>query len=159
MHSSLDHAVEEPVRVDAEAPVGYEIPAQLERFRALVGPDPTHLDSHHHVHREQPTASVVLEVAEQLRVPVRLRGPIRYLGDYYGLGPRGVPVPDAISVSALIDIIQRLRPGVSELGCHPGLDVGLESSYRLERLREVDVLCDTRVREALGATGVALRSF
>lgn len=147
------------VRVDAHAPVGYEVQAQLERFRALVGREPTHLDSHHHVHREEPTASVVLEVGEQIGVPVRLHGPIRYIGDYYGQGPRGVATPDAISVTSLIAIIQRLQPGVSELGCHPGLDVGLESGYRLERLREVDVLCDERVRVALGASGVALRSF
>ncbi|HEU4600169.1 MAG TPA: ChbG/HpnK family deacetylase, partial [Solirubrobacterales bacterium] len=33
------------------APPAAECRAQLERFRELVGRDPTHLDSHHHVHR------------------------------------------------------------------------------------------------------------
>jgi predicted glycoside hydrolase/deacetylase ChbG (UPF0249 family) len=147
------------VRVDEQAPLGEEVSAQLELFRDLVGGDPTHIDSHHHVHRDEPTSTVVRELGARLGVPVRWQGPICYIGDYYGQGPRGVPLPDAISVTALVEIIHRLGSGVSELGCHPGLDVALESSYRLERLREVDVLCDPRVRRALEVAEVSLRGF
>ena len=48
----------------------------------------------------------------------------------------------------------RLPDGVTELGCHPGLDRDLDSSYRLERLREVETLCDPRVLVSLEAAGV-----
>ena len=42
---------------------------------------------------------------------------------------------------------------MTEIGCHPGLDAELGSSYRLQRLREVEVLCDRRVRGRAGARG------
>ena len=87
-------------------------------------------------------------------MPLRFDGPARYVGEYYGL-----PAPEAIEPGALVVIIEGLGDGLSEIGCHPGLDAELDSSYRLQRLREVEVLCDAAVREALDRAGVALRSF
>src|SRR5688572_29103796 len=43
--------------VDADA-VRTEIARQLEAFRHLMGHDPSHLDSHQHVHRREPVRSV-----------------------------------------------------------------------------------------------------
>src|SRR5262245_29538363 len=48
-----------------------ELARQLERFRALAGRDPTHLDSHQHVHREEPLRSLAAAAAERLGVPLR----------------------------------------------------------------------------------------
>lgn len=147
------------VRLYEHAPAAAEIPRQLERFRALLGVDPTHLDSHQHVHRSEPVASLLGELARELEVPLRGCGAVRYCGDFYGQTGKGEPLPRAIGVEALVDLIERLRPGVTELGCHPGLDPELDSSYRLERLREVEALCDARVRAALACMGVDLRGF
>src|SRR5579859_2490917 len=52
-------------------PVAPEIAGQLERFRELLGRDPTHLDSHQHVHRGEPVASLLSELAARLGVPLR----------------------------------------------------------------------------------------
>jgi predicted glycoside hydrolase/deacetylase ChbG (UPF0249 family) len=42
------------VQLDDEGAVRTETARQLAAFRRLVGCDPTHLDSHQHVHREEP---------------------------------------------------------------------------------------------------------
>src|SRR5207249_2598538 len=46
------------VPLDSSELVERELRTQLARFRALVGREPTHLDSHQHVHAEEPAASV-----------------------------------------------------------------------------------------------------
>lgn len=145
---SLEHA-------DA---IAAETRAQLETFRDLLGRDPTHVDSHQHVHMSEPAASVVRELTAELGVPLRSNS-IRYLGAFYGQSGRGKPVPEAITVEALIGLIDSLPAGVTELGCHPGLGVDGESSYGRERAREVATLCDPRVRAKIDSEGVALRSF
>ena len=65
--------------------VAAELNAQLDRFRELLGADPTHIDSHQHVHLDEPAASVFRAVGVRLGVPVRrLTSHARYLGDFYG---------------------------------------------------------------------------
>jgi chitin disaccharide deacetylase len=98
--------------------------------------------------------------ADSLGVYLRSFSPrVPYCGAFYGQTREGRPLPEGISVARLIEIIEGLDPGVTELGCHPGESDGLESSYAAERVREVEALCDPRVREALAAEGVELRSF
>jgi predicted glycoside hydrolase/deacetylase ChbG (UPF0249 family) len=137
-----------------------EVARQLARFRELAGRDPTHLDSHQHVHREEPLRSIMLGLARELRVPLReFSGRVRYCGDFYGQAAKGLPYPEGITVDRLLRIVAALRSGITELGCHPGLDGGLESGYRDERPREVEALCDPRVPITLGSERVELRSF
>ena len=140
-------------------PANVEIDAQLAIFGELCGRDPTHLDSHQHVHRSEPVASLLGERAAALGVPLRQAGPIGYCGDFHGQSGRGYPYPEGIECDALVAIIQSLPAGVTELGCHPGLDAELDSSYRDERLVEVQTLCDPRVAAAVRRAGVRLRSF
>ena len=146
-------------RVYEHPPTAAELSGQLEYFRELVGRDPTHVDSHQHVHRDEPLATHAAELADALGVPLRERGPIRYVGGFYGQSGRGEPCPSLIEVEALVRVVASLEPGVTELGCHPGLDAELDSSYRLERLLEVRTLCHPRAREAIARAGVILRSF
>jgi predicted glycoside hydrolase/deacetylase ChbG (UPF0249 family) len=141
-----------------EASVEAECRAQLEAFRLLLDRDPTHLDSHQHVHMSEPAAAVVDRLAAELGVPLRARR-IRYEGGFYGQTGKGEPVPEAIEVENLVRILAALPPGWTELGCHPGLSMGGESSYAGEREEEVRTLCDPRVREAIAAAGIELRSF
>jgi predicted glycoside hydrolase/deacetylase ChbG (UPF0249 family) len=137
-----------------------EVARQLARFRELAGCDPTHLDSHQHVHRVEPLRSIMLGLARELRVPLReFSERVHYCGDFYGQAAKGRPYPEGITVDRLLSIVASLRPGVTELGCHPGLDGQLESSYRDERPREVEALCDPRVPPTLGSEHVELRSF
>jgi predicted glycoside hydrolase/deacetylase ChbG (UPF0249 family) len=150
----------EVVPVDDPAAVADDVSRQLAIFRGLVGTDPTHIDSHQHVHRAEPVSSILVEIARQLGVPLRHHSPVvNYCGNFYGQSGKGDPCPDAISVAALIRTFTQLSPGITELGCHPGNGSDLDSMYRNERAQEVKVLCDSRVRAALVAQGIELCSF
>ena len=140
--------------------VGGELARQLARFRELVGRDPTHVDSHQHVHRKEPVHSALVALAEGLGAPLRFyTDEVSYCGDFYGQIANGDPYYEGIAIETLLEIIASLPSGTTELGCHPGLDDDIESMYRTEREREVEVLCDPRARAALFAAGVGLRSF
>jgi chitin disaccharide deacetylase len=144
---------------DAEA-VTAEVRRQVESFLSLVGRKPTHLDSHQHVHSREPVRSVVSDLADDLGVPLRHVAPgVRYCGRFYGQMTDGSPLPGSITTDALIEILSALEPGTTELACHPGYAADLDTMYRDERAAEVAVLCDPRVRAAIDAGGIELRSF
>jgi predicted glycoside hydrolase/deacetylase ChbG (UPF0249 family) len=153
-------AAYEVVPLEDPVAVGAEVAAQIERFMTLMGSPPTHLDSHQHVHREEPLRGIVAQHAHHLGVPVRHLTPgIRYEGGFYGQSGKGHPYPEAISPEALCALVAGLPPGVTELGCHPGIGDDSGSSYSAERTVETATLCDPRVRAALADRGVELRSF
>lgn len=142
---------------DREA-VEVECRAQLERFRALLGRDPTHLDSHQHVHESEPAKGVIEALAAELAVPLRNRA-IRYEGGFYGQSGKGEPFPTGIAPERLVELIEALPPGWTEIGCHPAAGPVPTSSYDAERQVELATLCDPRVREALNVTNVKLCNF
>jgi predicted glycoside hydrolase/deacetylase ChbG (UPF0249 family) len=144
---------------DADA-VRAEVWRQLAEFRRLAGRNPTHIDSHQHVHRQEPAHSIVAELARGLAVPLRECCPyVRYCGDFYGQTGEGETLPEALTVPALKQILSSLPPGVTELGCHPGYGDGLATTYRAERAKELEVLCAPELREALAAIQIQLCSF
>jgi predicted glycoside hydrolase/deacetylase ChbG (UPF0249 family) len=125
--------------------------AQLERFRELVGRDPTHLDSHKHVHETDLSFGAAAEaLAAPLEVPLRNRG-IRYERRFYGR--------DAISPEHLIALIEALPPGWTEIGCHPAAGPVPTSSYDAERQIELATLRDPGVKNLLNVSDVRLCSF
>jgi chitin disaccharide deacetylase len=133
---------------------------QLDRFRRLVGRDPSHLDSHQHRHMAELVRPTFEEVADELSIPLRRLDPsVRFCGEFYGHNGRGQPEHEAISVDALIRLIENAEGRVTELCCHPGYAIGLDDWYRVERELEVRALCDPRVRDALERAGVRLCSF
>src|SRR5205814_6149822 len=127
---------------------------QLADFQRLLGRPPTHLDSHQHVHRDEPVRSVLLQIARQYAIPLRLFSPeVRYRGDFYGQNADGSPYPEGTSVEGLIAFLRALPEGLTELGCHPGDAEGLNTMYRAERAREVQPLCDPTVQETILSEG------
>jgi chitin disaccharide deacetylase len=140
--------------------VAEELNRQLEQLERLIGQPPTHLDSHQHVHRDEPVRSALLEAGKRLGVPVRWFTPgIAYNGAFFGQDSKGTPLPGAITVEALVDVIETIPAGVTELACHPAAELDHDSAYGEERIREVETLCDPRVRAAIDRCGVDLRSF
>jgi chitin disaccharide deacetylase len=142
------------------AAVREEVWRQVERFDALYGAYPSHLDSHQHVHRSEPVRSAVLEVGAELGVVLRgedLR--VAYCGDFHGQDGRAQRIEAAITTGALIDIVGKLGAGVTEIACHPGLGDESGSVYAGERDDEVAVLCDPAVRAAIEAAGIRLTTF
>ena len=137
-----------------------ELDRQLERLEQLVGRPPTHLDSHQHVHRNEPARTALRQAGERLGIPVRWFAPgITYSGAFFGQDSDGTPLHDLITVAALVRAIEALPPGVTELACHPAAEHDHHSAYGEERIRELETLCDPRVRAAIDRCGVDLRSF
>ncbi len=139
-----------------------ELAAQADRFAAAYGRLPSHLDTHHHIHRHPRIFEVVLELAERLGVPIRslsahmtdrirrrrLPAVDRLVGDV-GVEPYWTP-------QRLRGLLENLPPGVTEVMCHPGHpDEPLRaSSYRLQREVELLALCDGQVKATLAAAGI-----
>jgi len=153
-------ALYEPVdRQDARA-VEAEVRAQLARCRELLRRDPTHLDSHQHVHTEEPALSILEGIARELGVPLRHRSSrLRHDGSFYGQTRTGEPLSAGITPAHLIDMLRSLPPGVTEVACHPGCADDLATMYQAEREVELQTLCDPDVRRALWDEGIDLIGF
>jgi predicted glycoside hydrolase/deacetylase ChbG (UPF0249 family) len=150
----------EVVALDDAAAVRGEILDQLETFRRLMRQDPTHVDSHQHVHEREIVRDVLTPISDRLGVPVRHRsGTLDHLGAFYGQSGKGYRIDDAISVAHLIGILKGLPIGTTALTCHPGLGSDVQGMYVAEREREVVALCDPQVRAALATEGIELVSF
>jgi predicted glycoside hydrolase/deacetylase ChbG (UPF0249 family) len=144
---------------DAESVRG-EVANQLGRFHKLMDRSPTHIDSHQHVHRIEPIASIVADFARSLGCPVRQAAPgIAACGDFYGQAADGSPLSDAIGPDALISLVRRLEPGITEVACHPAADDDFDNVYASERGRELLTLCDPAVRHEILSSGIVLTSF
>lgn len=137
-----------------------EIYRQLDQFRRLTGTNPTHLDSHQHVHKGPAVGGEMRRLALELGVVLRgADARVRFWGAFFGKNEYLEPKPDNISVAGMLWILEKLDAGVTELSCHPGLDPAIESHYRDERFIEVNTLCDPAVHEAILAGGIKLVSF
>ena len=147
------------VDTDDRRAVTREVERQLERFRSLVGADPGHLDSHQHVHRDEPVRSVAVDTAAALAIPLREHGGIRYCGAFYGQDRHGGSFRQAIAPGALATLVRELAPGATELGCHPATTAESFTSYSAERPLELHALCDPGVERAIREAGVQLCSF
>jgi predicted glycoside hydrolase/deacetylase ChbG (UPF0249 family) len=141
-------------------PTTDEVAGQLEEFRRLVGREPTHLDSHQHVHRDEPARRLLLDLAASLGVPLRhAERQIAYCGAFYGRGEAGEELPDNISVEGLAGVLRGLPVGVTELCCHPAAAVDFDTDYASERLRERLTLCDPAVRRVVAEERLELCPF
>jgi chitin disaccharide deacetylase len=140
--------------------VSTQLERQLERFRSLLGRDPSHLDSHQHRHLWDVVRPVFERHAHELGVPLRrLDARVRFCGEFYGHDGRGRPDPEAITPASLAGLLEKVDEGVTELCCHPGYPDDLDDWYRIEREREVRALCHPAVREAIARLEIELCTF
>ncbi len=154
LHLELDPA--EPARVSQQ------LDDQLHRFVELVGASPTHVDSHHDVHRDPRVAPQVRAWAESRGLPVRGSSRARHLSRFYGRwGGRSHPERiDVAGLMALVDAEVGDGEGIYELTCHPGyVEPGFETSYAAEREIEVRTLCSADARQGLAARDIHLIGF
>jgi len=156
LHLELDAVT--PERVTAECR------RQLARFCALIGAPPTHIDSHHDVHRDPLILRDVLALArgagEGKGVLVRGHSAARHVGKFYGRWG-GATHPEQIGVDGLLRLLDtELRDGVTELSCHPGyVDPDFDSTYLAEREMELRTLRDPRVQRGLEERAIHLIGF
>ena len=144
----------------AAAVAEQEVQRQLERFIELSGQLPTHIDSHHHVHRDPRLLPAFLAVAERRRLPLRDHCGVHHISTFYGQW-NGETHLEHVSPNAMRRIVSsELEEGFNELCCHPGYVNGdLESSYSRERQTELETLCDPETAALLREREIGLVSF
>jgi len=109
--------------------VEIEIRAQIERAKSM-GLEPSHLDAHmHSLYAKPELFRVMLRVAHEYRLPVRMARNIESFKPALALMGPGDPVPDAIfspgeEVPAsgwkdyYVNLLKNLQPGVTEIFVH-----------------------------------------
>jgi predicted glycoside hydrolase/deacetylase ChbG (UPF0249 family) len=150
------------------AEVRIEWDAQLAALRSM-GVQPSHLDSHHHVHSVPGVFEVYVAFARDNGLPAR-GGSVR---QFRRLREAGVPTTDTFTpgfwkesvgieglLNAALDAARRVpEDGYIEMMSHPGrIDEALRdrSEYIEERERELAVLCSSELRERLWDLGIDL---
>lgn len=162
--------------------------AQVDRFIAITGRPPTHLDSHHHV--AVFTAALfrgVLELAQEYGSAIRLPLAQEEGQNLVGLPPEvsiaaqgyaphllaqfrprcpnmfyATFYDDRATTREILRIIESLPEGVCEVMCHPGyVDAELiaSSGYAVPRQTELSVLTDPAVLDAIQRRGIQLFTF
>ena len=139
---------------------------QVQKVRA-AGLCPSHLDTHKHLHLLPWVMKAVVAVARRFAIPWVRRPLYRRQAT-----ARGLRVPDylvgfrltgTMNRNTLLRGLSRLRPGLSELVCHPGLfDQELERAptcLKQQRQVELEALTDPEVRRLLERQGVELTSY
>lgn len=139
--------------------IGAALDRQLDRFAALTGEFPTHMDTHHNTHRDPRVFPAVLQFARRHSLRLRGHARIRVCTKFYGQWG-GESHLEQISVSGLAGVLGDIEDLVTELTCHPGYpDALLRSSYGVEREAEVRTLCDPAARDLVQRLGFRLASF
>ncbi|RFU69913.1 chitin disaccharide deacetylase [Bacillus sp. V59.32b] len=148
------------------ADIENEYASQIERFFAL-GLKPTHIDSHHHLHGHQKIYPTVERLAEKYRIPIRkvsanpqhmsnvkLQTAQYFNHDFYG---------DELTLEYFIGLLDTVLPyETAEIMTHPAyIDEPLltGSSYALQRVRELAILTDKRVQEAIADKKIELVTY
>lgn len=142
--------------------------AQIECLLCL-GIEPTHLDTHHHVHGLTVVFPAFCEIARRYSLPARSLHP-QMTRELRAAGVRCVDQTltgwygGELSVKSLVQILQEgarqyLGARSFEVMCHPGLaDDSLHSlsRYVVEREVELATLCETNIRQELNTAGFLL---
>jgi len=153
---------------------------QIEAFVKASGHNPTHLDSHHHSSYFSPELfRGMLELANEYECAIRFpftgdvskelertnqhvrdllnefapRRPDRFIVDFYD---------ERATLENLLDIINTLPEGTTEIMCHPGYTddaFARESVYNNQRDRELEILTDPSVKKAIQANSIELVTF
>jgi predicted glycoside hydrolase/deacetylase ChbG (UPF0249 family) len=158
------HAVLEPGL--AAAAIERLLQDQLSRFEDLRGAPPTHLDSHKHLHASPAALEAFVTVARERDLPIRaldaamvarlraggVLAADRFVGD--------AALRPAWTTERLVEAIEALGEGVSELMAHPGYRPSrARTSFGVEREAELAALCSDAARRAVERLGVRLSDY
>ncbi len=152
------------------AEIAGELESQYQRFIALFGHEPTHLDSHHHVHMIPQIFPIVAQFAAVRGLPLRIDRPAMFhdadlpssLRSTQGFssGFYGDAVSDALFLQQLDASAARGESSL-EVMCHPAFvdNIIRQSTYCYPRLSELDVLTSLSLKYAIAERGYRLGSF
>jgi predicted glycoside hydrolase/deacetylase ChbG (UPF0249 family) len=92
-----------------------ELTAQVERFQALTGRAPDHLDCHHHVHSHPFFFAIYVELAAQWGLPIRTPFPLE---EMLSEAAATVPLIEGLPLSKVRAMIRQDRELVQAYGVH-----------------------------------------
>ncbi|MDU1052558.1 chitin disaccharide deacetylase [Clostridium baratii] len=143
-----------------------ELECQLNKFLSY-GIKPTHIDTHHHVHRIEKVFKVIKEIAIKNNLPVRLieefdssmyediKSTSKFSESFYG--------KDMITEDSLIRLLDEYKDFETvEIMAHPGyLDQNIlnRTSYAIERTIELDILVSRKVKAYIKEKNIELINF
>lgn len=160
LHVNLDGVAAELIGQERFEVQRRELERQFNAFTALTGTHPTHIDSHHHVHRQLNVARLFLELSSRHGIPLRGFSDVFYVGRFYGQGEPAKTDRSQISVEFLIGLLGKITRGFTEIGCHPGYaDFASDIGYSWQREVELHALTDPRAKASLAALGIQLISY
>ncbi len=153
------HYVEDGPEIDEPGHAARTFAAQLDRFRELIGSDPTHVDSHHHVHLSR--LATFAPLVAPLGVPLRGDGRVAFVGAFYAQPRRGLVELERVRTPSLLALLSNeAADEFTELGCHPARVTGdLVSSYSKEREVELATLTEPDLRARIEGLGLTLASY
>ena len=156
--------------------------AQIETYIRASGRKPTLLDSHHHSSYFSPALfRAMLELATEYGCPIRYPL-LRTNEDSPEVSETAKHAPELLkefnprrpdvffvnfydetaTKEELLMIIKDVPDGTSEIMCHPGYvddAFAKESTYNFQRERELNLLTDPAIKEAIQSNGIELITF
>lgn len=150
--------------------IAHELACQYSRFVELFGCEPTHIDSHHHVHMIAGIYPIVAAFAREKGVALRIdrqlaqrdglaQGAARssdgFTSEFYGEA-----ITEALFLQTLDDSIQRDEASL-EVMCHPAFvdNTIMGSAYCYPRLAELEVLTSASLKYAIAERGYRLGTY
>jgi predicted glycoside hydrolase/deacetylase ChbG (UPF0249 family) len=153
-----------------------ELKAQIEKIQA-AGLRLSHLDSHKHTHLVPGVFREVVKLAGEFGIPwvrLPLDPTFRFAHRYYrrlaqGQNVRmtdhflGFKLTGSLTEETFARSLHKIEDGTTEFMCHPGY-LGPElkqarTRLKESRLRELEALTSTRIRELISAKGIELNHF
>ena len=150
--------------------IARELDCQFNRFVDLFGREPTHIDSHHHVHMIPAIFPLVAEFARRKGVALRVDRQVDMPGEMGGdLPPTtdgfssafyGDEISEALFLSVLDRSVQQGERSL-EVMAHPAFidNTIRKSAYCWPRLAEMEVLTSTSLKYAIAERGYRLGTF
>lgn len=133
----------------------------------------THIDSHHHVHSFKENVEVVKRLSNEFKLPIRNcekeknNTQINFLDLFNYPEIRDMSLNYHNNKDIFFKIIEELiksniQFSKTEVMCHPAyLDSFLfeNSSFNIARIREVDLLCDPKMKKLINKYGINLKNY
>ncbi|MEH0885602.1 chitin disaccharide deacetylase [Enterobacter sp. UNJFSC 003] len=144
-----------------------ELDCQFNRFVDLFGREPTHIDSHHHVHMIPAIFPIVAEFAQRKGVPMRIDREVHGLPSFSVLSTEGFSsafygeeISEGLFLQTLDESAARGEKSV-EIMAHPAFvdNIVRKSAYCWPRLAELDVLTSASLKYAIAERGYCLGTF
>lgn len=130
-----------------------EFKAQIETFIHTFHKKPDHLDSHHSVHDAKGLLQVSQKLANEYAIPMRRYSDFIYVTGFYD---------ETATVETLITLLEKHHNEDIEIMTHPGycdLELYRSSSYHTARVKELDVLCDERMKKYIEQHQIVLTNY